>query len=105
METASTTTAASTTFKEDIILECRFYEEELPNENDLVVVQVKRVEENGAYVSLLEYGNKEGLVSPQEYSKISNMKSLHKVMRVGKIEIVKVICVDKKQGYLDLSKK
>ena len=33
------------------------------------------------------------------------MKSLHKVMRVGKIEIVKVICVDKKQGYLDLSKK
>ena len=63
METASTTTA-STTFKEDIILESRFYEEELPNENDLVVVQVNRVEENGAYVSLLEYGNKEGLVSP-----------------------------------------
>ena len=37
-ETLSTTTAASTTFKEDIILECRFYEDELPNENDLVVV-------------------------------------------------------------------
>ena len=64
METASTVSVASSTFKEDLILECRFYEDELPNENDLVVVQVKRVEENGAYVSLLEYGNKEGLVSP-----------------------------------------
>ena len=64
METQSTTATVSSTFKEDLILECRFYKEELPNENDLVVVQVKRVEGNGAYVSLLEYGNKEGLVSP-----------------------------------------
>lgn len=43
---------------------CRFYENKFPKENDLVVVEVKNVVENGAYVNLLEYNNIEGLVAP-----------------------------------------
>jgi len=43
---------------------CRMYEEKYPNVDDLVVVQVKQVTEMGAYVSLLEYDNIEGLKLP-----------------------------------------
>ena len=34
---------------------CRFYEQKFPEVDDVVVVQVKRIAEMGAYVSLLEY--------------------------------------------------
>lgn len=36
---------------------CRF-----PKQDELVMVQVRAIEEMGAYVTLLEYGNIEGLL-------------------------------------------
>jgi len=68
------------------------------------MVQVKDVVENGAYVILLEYGNIEGMITPNEYTTV-RMKSVNKVMKVGKQEVVVVLRVDKEKGYIDLSKK
>ena len=39
--------------------EGRFYEAEFPEMDEIVVVQVKRIVDMGAYVSLLEYDNQE----------------------------------------------
>jgi len=38
--------------------DCRMYENEYPEVDDLVMVRVTRVTEIGAYVNLLEYNNK-----------------------------------------------
>lgn len=85
--------------------EPRFYENEFPEPNDLVVVKVARIENNmGAYVTLLEYGRMEGLILPSELSK-RRFRSISKLIRVGRQEVVMVVRVDTEKGYVDLSKK
>lgn len=41
-------------------LECRFYENEFPRVEDVVIAEVMKIVDMGAYVRLLEYNNKEG---------------------------------------------
>eukprot|EP01057_Protomagalhaensia_wolfi_P001597 Protomagalhaensia_wolfi_Nauph_80__1596@NODE_1986_length_1255_cov_65_342105_g1554_i0_p1_GENE_NODE_1986_length_1255_cov_65_342105_g1554_i0NODE_1986_length_1255_cov_65_342105_g1554_i0_p1_ORF_typecomplete_len347_score91_92EIF_2_alpha/PF07541_12/2_1e27S1/PF00575_23/6_8e11S1/PF00575_23/8_9e03SDA1/PF05285_12/3_6e03SDA1/PF05285_12/0_00085Astro_capsid_p/PF12226_8/0_095RNA_pol_3_Rpc31/PF11705_8/0_16DNA_pol_phi/PF04931_13/0_2Sigma70_ner/PF04546_13/13Sigma70_ner/PF04546_13/19SURF2/PF05477_11/4_4e03SURF2/PF0 len=85
--------------------EPRFYANEFPEPNDLVVVKVARIENSmGAYVTLLEYGNMEGLILPSELSK-RRYRSISKLLRVGRQEVVMVVRVDSDKGYVDLSKK
>ena len=38
--------------------------------DEYVVVRVERIVENGAYVLLLEYDNIEGLITPNEYTRV-----------------------------------
>lgn len=84
--------------------DCRFYEAPYPEVDDLVMVQVKRVAEMGAYVSLLEYNNIEGMILLSELSK-RRIRSISKLVRVGRTEVVLVLRVDKEKGYIDLSKR
>jgi len=84
--------------------DCRFYEAELPEIDQIVKVQVKRIAEMGAYVSLLEYNNIEGMILLSELSK-RRIRSISKLIRVGRTEIVLVLRVDKDKSYIDLSKK
>eukprot|EP01016_Furgasonia_blochmanni_P027724 TRINITY_DN2918_c0_g3_i2.p1 TRINITY_DN2918_c0_g3~~TRINITY_DN2918_c0_g3_i2.p1 ORF type:complete len:422 (-),score=127.74 TRINITY_DN2918_c0_g3_i2:224-1489(-) len=86
-------------------LDCRFYENIYPQKDDLVVVQVKDIVENGAYVDLVEYNNIQGMITHNEMSKQVNIKSVHKAMKVGKTEVAIVLRVDSEKGYIDLSKK
>ena len=46
----------------DTRLECRFYEEPFPEVESLVMVNVRNIAEMGAYVTLLEYNNIEGMI-------------------------------------------
>ena len=85
-------------FSED----CRYYEKDLPEVEDLVMVQVTRIEDHGAYVALLEYNNMEGLILVSELSK-RRIRSISKLVRVGQIQCCAVLRVDK--GYVDLSRK
>jgi len=80
------------------------YEARYPAADDLVVVQVKNVAEMGAYVSLLEYDNIEGMILLSELSR-RRIRSINKLIRVGRTEIVVVLRVDKEKGYIDLSKR
>ena len=43
-------------------LQCRFYRDEWPEVGDLVVVEIDTVNEDGAYVKLLEYNNVKALI-------------------------------------------
>merc|ERR1719261_1605335 len=84
--------------------EGRFYEAEYPELDEIVVVQVKRIVEMGAYVSLLEYDGKEGMMLLSELSK-RRIRSVSKLLKVGRTEICMVLRVDQDKGYIDLSKR
>lgn len=84
--------------------DCRMYERKYPQVEDLVIVQVKHVAEMGAYVSLLEYNNIEGMILLSELSR-RRIRSINKLIRVGRTEIVVVLRVDEDKGYIDLSKR
>ncbi len=83
---------------------CRMYENPYPEVEDLVMVTVNRIAEMGAYVSLMEYSGVEGMVLLSELSR-RRIRSVHRLIRVGKTEVVVVLRVDKDKGYIDLSKR
>jgi translation initiation factor 2 subunit 1 len=80
------------------------YEKKYPDVDDLVMVNVKSIAEMGAYVSLLEYNNIEGMILLSELSR-RRIRSVSKLIRVGRQEVVVVLRVDKEKGYIDLSKR
>ncbi|CAD8104703.1 unnamed protein product [Paramecium sonneborni] len=89
---------------EGINLKCRFYENQYPKENDLVVVEVVEVQENASYVELLEYDRIRGMIPPNETTRALK-GGIQKALKIGKIQVVRVLRVDEDQGYIDLSKK
>eukprot|EP00879_Flechtneria_rotunda_P023125 GHRR01024449.1.p1 GENE.GHRR01024449.1~~GHRR01024449.1.p1 ORF type:complete len:314 (+),score=108.16 GHRR01024449.1:808-1749(+) len=65
---------------------------------------VKSIAEMGAYVSLLEYNGIEGMILLSELSR-RRIRSITKLIKVGRQEPVMVLRVDKDKGYIDLSKR
>lgn len=84
--------------------EGRFYEKDFPDLEEIVVVQVKRIVDMGAYVSLLEYNGREGMMLTTELSK-RRIRSVAKLLRVGRVEVCMVLRADHDKGYVDLSKR
>lgn len=82
----------------------RMYESKFPEIDDLVMVQVRSIAEMGAYVALMEYDNIEGMILLSELSR-RRIRSINKLIRVGKQEVCMVLRVDKEKGYIDLSKR
>ncbi|CAI7908762.1 unnamed protein product [Closterium sp. NIES-53] len=68
------------------------------------MVQVKNIADMGAYVSLLEYNNIEGMILLSELSR-RRIRSISSLIKVGRQEPVMVVRVDKQKGYIDLSKR
>lgn len=85
-------------------LNCRFYENKYPEIESVVMVNVRNIADMGAYVSLLEYDNIEGMILLSELSR-RRIRSIHKLIRVNRNEVVMVLRVDKEKGYIDLSKR
>ncbi|KAJ6325060.1 hypothetical protein OIU76_012191 [Salix suchowensis] len=85
-------------------LECRMYESRYPEVDMAVMIQVKNIADMGAYVSLLEYNNIEGMILFSELSR-RRIRSVSSLIKVGRIEPVMVLRVDKEKGYIDLSKR
>ncbi|KAJ3183290.1 hypothetical protein HDU85_002316 [Gaertneriomyces sp. JEL0708] len=99
-----TPTAAAELDEQQSRLLCRFYENKFPAVDDLVVANVRQIAEMGAYVQLLEYNNIEGMILLSELSR-KRIRSVQKLVRVGRNEVVVVLRVDKDKGYIDLSKR
>ena len=83
---------------------CRYYENKYPEVDEVVMVNVQEIAEMGAYVKLLEYDNIEGMVLLSELLR-RRIRSIQKLIRVGKNEVAVVLRVDKEKGYIDLSKR
>lgn len=80
---------------------CRYYAQKYPEVDDVVMVTVRSIAEMGAYVYLLEYKNIEGMILLSELSR-RRIRSMNKLIRVGKTEPVVVIRVDKEKGKLNI---
>lgn len=76
----------------------RYYESKFPNVDEYVLVKIDTITEMGAYVSLLEYNNLEGLIQQTELSR-RRVKSESKMARIGKTEVCVVLHVDKNKGF------
>jgi translation initiation factor 2 subunit 1 len=85
-------------------LNCRFYEAKYPEIESVVMVNVRTIADMGAYVSLLEYDGIEGMILLSELSR-RRIRSIHKLIRVNRNEVVMVLRVDREKGYIDLSKR
>lgn len=82
-----------------MVLTCRFYKNKYPEVEDVVMVNVRSIAEMGAYVHLLEYNNIEGMILLSELSR-RRIRSINKLIRIGRNECVVVIRVDKDKGGL-----
>ncbi|NP_001146159.1 Eukaryotic translation initiation factor 2 subunit alpha homolog-like [Zea mays] len=85
-------------------LECRMYEQRFPEVDAAVMIQVKHIADMGAYVSLLEYNNIEGMILFSELSR-RRIRSISSLIKVGRQEPAIVLRVDRDKGYIDLSKR
>lgn len=99
---------------------CRMYRQVYPEVDDIVMVKITQIAEMGAYVSLLEYNNAEGMILLSELTR-KRIRSVNKLIKVGRKEVVIVLRVDKEKGnfiedvkmwiltlflgYIDLSKR
>jgi len=87
---------------------CRMHERELPVVDEVVVAQVRRVDEGiGVYVSLLEYNDATAFIPGDELTKVRKGRrgaSLSSLTREGKVEVCTVLRVDEASGFIDLSK-
>lgn len=70
----------------------------------MVMVNVRAIAEMGAYVYLLEYNSIEGMILLSELSR-RRIRSINKLIRVGKTEPVVVIRVDKEKGTANIGNK
>jgi translation initiation factor 2 subunit 1 len=80
------------------------YPQKYPDVDQVVMVQVKSIAEMGAYVQLLEYENIEGMILLSELTR-RRIRSVSKLIKVGRIEPAMVLRVDEDKGYIDLSKR
>jgi translation initiation factor 2 subunit 1 len=92
-----TPAAAAAISAQQARLQCRMYGQKYPEVDDLVMVNVRQIAEMGAYVHLLEYNNIEGMILLSELSR-RRIRSIQKLIRVGKNEVVVVLRVDKERG-------
>jgi len=77
---------------------------EFPETGDLVVCSVTNVKNFGAFVSLDEYGGKEGFIHVRDVA-TGWVKYIRDHVREGQKVVCKVLGVDKEKGHIDLSLK
>lgn len=75
-----------------------------PENGELVVCTVKNVKNFGAFVTLDEYGDKEGFVHVRDVA-TGWVKYIRDFIREGQKIVCKVLGVDSSKGHIDLSLK
>lgn len=75
-----------------------------PKQGDVVMCTVQKVEKFGAFVSLDEYGGKEGFIHISEVSP-NWVKNIRDFFKEGRKVVVKVMRVDRAKNQIDLSLK
>lgn len=75
---------------------------EYPDEGDLVVVTVREVKSFGAFVTLNEFGDKEGFIHIAEVAS-GWVKYIRDFIKEGQVKVCKVLRVDPSKGHIDLS--
>ncbi|MHA1310473.1 MAG: translation initiation factor IF-2 subunit alpha [Candidatus Helarchaeota archaeon] len=77
-------------------------QKEWPNPGELVIGKVVSIEKHGAYVTLEEYNNKEGLIHISEIAS-SWVRNIRNFVKEKQRVVLKVINVDPRKGHINLS--
>ena len=77
-------------------------QDDYPDVGDLVIATVKRIANYGAYVTLDEYNNKEGLIHTSEIS-TTWVRNIRDHVREGQRVVLKVLRVSPERSQIDLS--
>lgn len=83
---------------------CRFYPNELPDEDSYVMARMLKVDQNGVTCELLEYNNHPAYMPISQLSR-KRVKSMRQLAKAGNEEILQVLSVNTKTGAIDLTKK
>ena len=83
---------------------CRFYRAKVPEKDSVVKVETVEIKDLGANVRLLEYGGIEGFIQMSQVS-TRRVRSIQKILKIGRREMMEVLRVDEEKMYIDLSKK
>lgn len=86
-------------------LRFRYYENELPNVDDLVVAKVERLTEFAAVVSLEEYDGIEASILFSELQAQRTRSKPSNLIRPGTLEVLQVLRVEPEKKYIDLTRK
>ncbi len=78
--------------------------EEFPEKGDLVIGEVRDIKNYGAFIELLEYKDKTGLVHISELSN-SWVKNIRNHVKNGQRVVAKVVEVDEEKDHINLSLK
>jgi len=77
--------------------QCRFYESEFPENNEVVMVRYKDAQEHNVKVELLEYNNMEGMILASELTR-KRTSQVSKHIRIGRKEPAMILKVDTTKG-------
>ena len=78
-------------------LSCRFYANRYPAVGDVVMATVTNIGDMGVYVTLPEFNNMDGIILLSEITR-RRIRSIHKLVKVGRNEVVVVLRVDEEKG-------
>ena len=73
-----------------------------PEIDEDVIVKIYELGENCVYVELLEYNNMKGVIERGEISR-RRIRDISKMAKVNRIEVIKVIRIDKENNNIYLS--
>ncbi len=79
-----------------------YYGTDTPEVGQIVFAKVKKISDISVTCELVEYGGKEAMIPSTELSR-RRIKSIHSLVRVGKLEPAVVLRTE--GGYIDLSRK
>jgi translation initiation factor 2 subunit 1 len=84
-------------------MNCRFYPNELPNENDYVTGTITEISTDGCYIKLPEYNYQSAFVL---FSEISRRRANHAAnfAKIGRTNVYMILRVDKNKKFIDCSK-
>lgn len=73
-----------------------------PEEDDIVLCAVTKVQRHGVFARLDEYENASGLIHISEIAP-GRIRNIREFVAEGKVVVCKVLRIDKKSGHIDLS--
>jgi translation initiation factor 2 subunit 1 len=73
-----------------------------PEENELVICTVTKIQHHSVFCSLDEYENKSGMLHISEIS-AGRVRNITEYVKEGKTIVCKVLKLDREKGYIDLS--
>ena len=80
-----------------------FYKKEgEPEESEIILCEVTKVQHTSVFVKLVEYPGKSGLLHISEVSP-GRIRNIRDYVKEGKVIVCKVLKIDKKKGHIDVS--